>query len=291
MKKIILNLSILMLLSSTINLSASDLAGCPSPESVIEAARNLTTLGIGQAVVENVDIPSGITDAFVDQLPQIDVAISNVSTSLASNFGKSLGVFLNYVPESVKTTVCKHSKVAGVVAGVCALGAGAYAVNRYVQSRGGTSVLSPSRTFGSGVVSSATNLFSPTTDEDQDTKALKEQIDLEVAKRDGNVDALVDGRILLSKYSEGDLANLEALKYLVEKYKANHLVPADPEGRSLIVFPSVWGKTEILDYLLSLGGFTQENKIDALRHANSGFSAQYFDQETFDKISDLLKLN
>jgi len=244
----------------------------------LKLQKNLTSLGIGKAIVDNVNISSEITDALVEQLPQVDGAISNVSSSLASNFGKSLGVFLNYVPESVKTTVCKHSKVAGFVAGACALGAGAYAVNRYVKSKGSPSVLSPIRTFGSGAMSSVTNFFSPTTDED--TKALRNLIDTQVeelTKTGGNVNTVIfadnpeTSRTLLGKYAED--GNLPAVKYLVEEKGADvNALDSYYEPRPAIIHAAFNGHVAVLQYLASLPQTTEQTLAAARAWSQGVFS-------------------
>jgi hypothetical protein len=344
MKKRVLNLSILCLMSSSFNMFASDLSTSfvENPESVIDKAIFVSAAGISDIVAESGSSTNKLVSEVIEMLPDVEKALANTYAgntyaSKVINFGNYFGSFLSMVPKYAKEYMCEgleksaNAKDAVLAAarnnpriaaalGLCALGGVAYTgYNRFRRNAGANRVVQlldeENRTIGVGAADGGADvqenhLLQPNDidslpelnldtiiEENEDdldqfrsselSDELRAQIDSQIEAQNGDVNALVNGRRLLGRFSEGPNANLDAVKYLVENYGAEHLLPGDAE-RTLLIFPAAWGHPAIVDYLLNLGGFTAEDKMNAKNYAISGLNANNFNQATFDQLNELL---
>lgn len=332
MKKRVLNLSILCLMSSSFNTFASDLSTSfvENPESVIDKAIFVSAAGIADIVAESGSSTNELVSGVIEMLPDVEKALAKTNEGKVANFGNYFGSFLSKAPQSAKEYMCaaleksanakdavlaaaqNNPKIAAAL-GFCALGGVAYAGYKLITNAGAKGAGKTSdegiRTIGGGAAVQQSHMsqiqnISPVQnlaqiieedEEESDQSSLSEisdelraQIDAEVQAQNGDVNALVNGRTLLGKYSEGPDANINAVKYLVENHHADHLKPGDAE-RTLLIFPAAWGHPAIVAYLLGLNGFTEADKASAINYAIAGLNANNFNQETFNQLAELLK--
>lgn len=308
MKKRVLNLSLLMLLSTSFNafgMLASLMDANKANDKVIQSV----TEKINQAVVElahNSESGSAqkiANDAIAAVEKLDDSKLAKLSEAAKLALAKSLTVLRNKFSQlkssaaanSLSKIVEKTTNLKNILtefvqknpktAAMALVGTAGtvYGVHKLLKSKGIIHDATEHTRGGAAAIGEASEVehhgLSP---------ELQATVDAEIQARGGDVNSLVDGRRLLGKYSEGPGADLNAVKYLLNK-QANHLLPADDQERSLLIFPAAWGKVDILEFLLSLGGFTEQNKNDALNYAIAGLNANNFDEETFNRIKSLLE--
>jgi len=287
-----LNLSILMLLSSSFNaFGAEDVSKAAE---IVQAATNLAVTGILDAVVDNGAASKEISEAVVAsivQLPTSPELLSNLNPEVQSTFAKFVGRFVDFVPETVKQKVCAHPWISTIVGSCALVGTGALAYRAFrnrgndassaavaggsqANLGGSFASLSPSLASFSNSFRSAIGL----SDESQDealTKALYDTIDSQIAARDGNVNAGEgnEGRTLLMTYAMD--GNLPAVKYLVEQKGANvnaediYYGQGNP-GRTAIALASAFGHADVVEYLAAKSSPGTSTSITR-EWANSGY--------------------
>jgi hypothetical protein len=313
MKKRVLNLSLLMLLSTSFNAfgminAIRDIVSqtSTSTDKVVEDVKNKINTAVidltHDGTSEAAKIKINDTIEAIRKLP--DSKFNQISEDVKSSFAKSLKVFsdqlslLNKVAANSLKEILdksaninkfmiefaqKNPKTAGAIALVGAAGT-FYGVHNLLKSKG---IIHDAKkhTRGGAAAIDASALV----EHHGLSPELQATVDAEIQARGGDVNALVGegnkARTLLMEYSEGPNASLDKVKYLVENKSADLNLRDNWDGghtRSALEYASIYGHADIVDYLLSKLG-----KIDtslARQYAEWYRSLGNFDEENYKKI-------
>jgi len=318
MKKRVLNLSLLMLLSTSFNAfgidenssvltqflnklkpttatyqtsgTATGLETLPD-NAVQEASKTL------QSVIETVKkspnaegVLQTAVNRAIDAIKNVDLVSENARFSGLRQFinnSVTLGNLLKGALRSAYDTALENTQnlkdliVANPKTASLAVAAtlGTAGLYKLLQSR---KMVAPSddQTRGVAIIETETTKINP---------ELKAQIDAEIEAQGGDINfSLNNGRSLLMKYSEGHNANLDAVKYLIsqganlnqEDLSTNEL------GRTALAYAAYWGKKPLVEYFLSLN---PDNKATALQYAQISKANKAKNYE--DVLQDLESIN
>jgi hypothetical protein len=304
MKKRVLNLSLLMLLSASSNVSAMFKAGSTaftmvSPaEKAAEKAIETVTDNLDKATSAIANSNEGAVQVALNGVLESAKKLDSISpaslegkqtTNMIAKFGNlicslSKNEKLNYLKNAFMTGYSKLANLPHLVKNhpkltVCLTAASAAtAYSLYKHNKGATSSKDLNKdagivrggaaiaheetgSFGGGAAAEAKH-------NEIDTP-LKAKIDAEIEKiKDVNY-ALDNGKSLLMRFSEGINANLDAVRYLIEKgANINQQDTSTGEkGRTALAYAAYWGNAPLVEYFLSLDPTL--DKSTALKYAQT----------------------
>ncbi len=301
MKKRVLNLSLLLLLSASFNASAMNADGTKFTEgtnayvnvsNIVSGAGEListATKSLEAASKAVVSGNEGIAQTAVNQAVDSIVNLDNIPPILLSSspeivkMTEKIGLLSKAFEEVPKTAYlkdlfCKSFAKLGnlpslvnqnkTLTGVCAAGAvlAGYGVWKYLSSNKATAS------------SEDTVLRSADTQKQELDRKIIELTNIDAVHNLGFEDGDPQGTLLM-KYSREN--NLPAVKYLIS-LGANPNIK-DSDGRHLLVYPAFFGNTEIVEYLAKLANV--KDKIDALNEARD-IAKIAFDSGYYNSLGD-----